>query len=148
MNMHCLVAARKQISDIRAIVRQQPITTIEILLEAVFSVGSFARLYSEDLRPAEWVHLSVESPAVKRMLSLVWNGSQPGAQLLCGLQFCWALQGELRRDGDPLLLSSTRGTEKRWRSSSVKLYKGDWEEMAIQFCWALQGGLRRDGDPV
>jgi hypothetical protein len=39
-NMRCLVAAGKHANDMRAIVRQPPITTIEKLLETVFSVGS------------------------------------------------------------------------------------------------------------
>jgi hypothetical protein len=43
--MRCLVAAGKHVNDIRAIVRQPPITT-EKLLEAAFSVGSAPRLYS------------------------------------------------------------------------------------------------------
>jgi hypothetical protein len=35
-NMRCLIAAGKHVNDIRAIVRQPPITTIEKLLGAVF----------------------------------------------------------------------------------------------------------------
>jgi hypothetical protein len=53
MNMRCLVTASKHVNDIRIIVRQPPITTIEELLEAVFSVGSAPRLYNEDPRSAE-----------------------------------------------------------------------------------------------
>jgi hypothetical protein len=37
----------------QSITREPPMTAIEGLLEAVFSVGSTLRLYSEDLRPAE-----------------------------------------------------------------------------------------------
>jgi hypothetical protein len=55
-----LVAAGKHVNDIRAIPRQPPITT-EKLLEAVFSVGSAPRLYSEDPRLAERVSLRVGS---------------------------------------------------------------------------------------
>jgi hypothetical protein len=51
--MRCLVVGGKHVSDIRAVARQPPITTIEKLLEAVFGVGSSLRLYSEDPRPAE-----------------------------------------------------------------------------------------------
>jgi hypothetical protein len=40
-------------NDVRSIARQPPITTIEELLEGVFSVGSAPRVYSEDCRPAE-----------------------------------------------------------------------------------------------
>jgi hypothetical protein len=43
----------KHINDIQAIVSQQPITTIEKLLEAGVSVGFDLRLYSEDPRPDE-----------------------------------------------------------------------------------------------
>jgi hypothetical protein len=50
--MGCLATAEKHVNDIRAIARQPPIT-IEKLLEAVFSVGSAPRLYSENSRPAE-----------------------------------------------------------------------------------------------
>jgi hypothetical protein len=48
-----LVTAGKHVNDIRDIARQLPITTIEGLVEAVFSVGSAPRLYTEDLGPAE-----------------------------------------------------------------------------------------------
>jgi hypothetical protein len=48
-----LVVAGKHVNDIRTVVRQPPITTIEELLEAVFSVESAPRLFSEDPRPAE-----------------------------------------------------------------------------------------------
>jgi hypothetical protein len=51
--MGCLVAPGKHVTDIRAIARKPPITTIEKLLEAVFSVGSAPRLFSEDSRPNE-----------------------------------------------------------------------------------------------
>jgi hypothetical protein len=47
-NMHCLVAADRHINSIRAVSRQPPITTIEALLELVFSVGPTLRLYSKD----------------------------------------------------------------------------------------------------
>jgi hypothetical protein len=47
--MRCLVAAGKHVDDIQAIAEQPPITTIEKLLEAVFSVGSSPRLYSDDV---------------------------------------------------------------------------------------------------
>jgi hypothetical protein len=40
-------------NDIHAITRQPPVTTIEVLLEAVLSVGSALRLYSEDPSLAE-----------------------------------------------------------------------------------------------
>jgi hypothetical protein len=43
---------RSRGNDIRIIARQ-PIKTIEELLQAVFSVGSTPRLYSEDPRPIE-----------------------------------------------------------------------------------------------
>jgi hypothetical protein len=49
-----LLAAGKHVSSIRAIDRQQSITTIKGFLEAVLSVGSALRLYSEDPKPAEW----------------------------------------------------------------------------------------------
>jgi hypothetical protein len=51
--MYCLVTAGKHINDIRDIAGQPSITTIEGLWEAVFSVGSAPRLYSEHPRPAE-----------------------------------------------------------------------------------------------
>jgi hypothetical protein len=47
--------AGKHINNIRAIARQLPISAVEGSLEAVFSVGSALRLYSEDPRPAEAV---------------------------------------------------------------------------------------------
>jgi hypothetical protein len=50
--MHCLVAVGKHSNDIQAIARQPPITTIEKLLEVVFSFGYALRLYYEDPRPA------------------------------------------------------------------------------------------------
>jgi hypothetical protein len=43
-DMHFLVKASKHINDIQAIARQLPVTTIEELLEAVFSVGAAPRL--------------------------------------------------------------------------------------------------------
>jgi hypothetical protein len=46
-----LIAAGKHVNDIQAVARQPPPTTMEKLLEVVFSVGSSPRLYSEDLRP-------------------------------------------------------------------------------------------------
>jgi hypothetical protein len=52
-----LVAVGKHVNYIRAVARQPPITTIEELLEAVFSVGFAPRLYSQDPRPAERVKL-------------------------------------------------------------------------------------------
>jgi hypothetical protein len=51
--MHYSVMAGKHVNNICAIARQLLITTIEELLEAVFSVGSTLRLYSKDPRPAE-----------------------------------------------------------------------------------------------
>jgi hypothetical protein len=53
MNMCCLVTACEHVNNIRAIARQPPITTIEGILEATFSVGSASRLYSEGLKMAE-----------------------------------------------------------------------------------------------
>jgi hypothetical protein len=47
--------ADNHVKDIQAVARQPPITTIEKLLEAVFSIRSTPRLYSEDPRPAERV---------------------------------------------------------------------------------------------
>jgi hypothetical protein len=47
------VTIGKHVRDIRAISRQPPITKIERLLDAVFSVGSAPMLYIEDPRPAE-----------------------------------------------------------------------------------------------
>jgi hypothetical protein len=44
--------AGKHVNNICAIARQPPITAVVGLLEAVFSVGSTPRLYSEDPRPA------------------------------------------------------------------------------------------------
>jgi hypothetical protein len=49
----CFVVADKHVNDIRAIVRQPPITIKEKLLEAVFAAGFDPRLYSEDPRPDE-----------------------------------------------------------------------------------------------
>jgi hypothetical protein len=46
-NMCCLVAPSKHVNNIQANARQLSIT-IEELLEAVFSVRSAQRLYSED----------------------------------------------------------------------------------------------------
>jgi hypothetical protein len=51
--MRCLVTAGNHVNSIRAIAMQPPITTAEGLLEAVFSVGSATRLYSDNPRPAE-----------------------------------------------------------------------------------------------
>jgi hypothetical protein len=48
-----MVAAGELINYAGAITRQPPITTIEKLLEAVLSVASAPRLYSEDPRLAE-----------------------------------------------------------------------------------------------
>jgi hypothetical protein len=56
-NMRCLVTTGKLVNDIRAIAGQPHITTIEKLLEAVFSVGSAPKLYNENPRPAERVQL-------------------------------------------------------------------------------------------
>jgi hypothetical protein len=51
-NKRCLVTAGKWVNSFRAIARQLRITTKEGFLEAVFSVGSGPRLYSEDPRLA------------------------------------------------------------------------------------------------
>jgi hypothetical protein len=56
--MRCLVTAGKHINDIRFIARQPPITTIDGLLDAVFSVRSAPKVCREDPRPAEVVELS------------------------------------------------------------------------------------------
>jgi hypothetical protein len=48
-----LVKADKHINNIRAIVRQAYITTIEKLLKPVFSAGPAPRLYNEDPRPSK-----------------------------------------------------------------------------------------------
>jgi hypothetical protein len=56
-NMRCLVTDGKHVNNIRANARQPPITITEKGLEAVFSVGSAPRLYSEDPRPAERLKL-------------------------------------------------------------------------------------------
>jgi hypothetical protein len=53
-----LVTASKHVNSIGAIARQPPISIREGLLEAVFSIGSVPRLYSEDHRQAEAVHHS------------------------------------------------------------------------------------------
>jgi hypothetical protein len=45
--------ASKRVNDIRVIARQTAITTIDGLLEVMFSVGYTPRLYSKDPRPAE-----------------------------------------------------------------------------------------------
>jgi hypothetical protein len=49
----CFVTVCTHVNNIRAIAKQQPITTIEELLKAAFSVGSAPRPYNEDPRPAE-----------------------------------------------------------------------------------------------
>jgi bifunctional ADP-heptose synthase (sugar kinase/adenylyltransferase) len=49
----CLVTADEHVNNNRAIARQPPVTTLEGLLVAVFSVGSVPRLYSENPRPVE-----------------------------------------------------------------------------------------------
>jgi hypothetical protein len=53
-NMRCLVTTGKHVNSIQAIAKQPPITGVDGLLEAVFSVGSAPRLYSENSRPAEF----------------------------------------------------------------------------------------------
>jgi hypothetical protein len=72
--MRYFVAAGKHVNHIRAIARQQPITTIEGLLEAVFSVESAPRLYSEDPGPAEE---SIEGGQLSRALQ--WRRRRDGA---------------------------------------------------------------------
>jgi hypothetical protein len=52
-NMHCFIMAGKHVKNIQAIARQPPITEVEGMLDAAFSVGSALRLYSDDPRPAE-----------------------------------------------------------------------------------------------
>jgi hypothetical protein len=52
-NISFLVPAGKHVNIIRSIAKQSPIITIEGLWEAVFSVGSAPKLYSEDPAPAE-----------------------------------------------------------------------------------------------
>jgi predicted benzoate:H+ symporter BenE len=88
--MRCLVTAGKHINDIQAIARQPPIIT-EGIWEAVFSVGSAPRLYSEAPRQAE-------SSAVQLSTWLV------SERVSCGL----AVES-----------SCTREAEKRWRYSRV-----------------------------
>jgi hypothetical protein len=51
-NMRCLVTAGKHVNNIRAIASQPPITTIEGLLEALFSIGSSPRLHNDDTSQA------------------------------------------------------------------------------------------------
>jgi hypothetical protein len=88
--MRCLVTAGKHINNIQAIARQPPITTIEELLRAVFSVGSAPGLYNEDPRPAQW---NWGSSAENRQSS-----SRAVSESVEGWQFSWALQGRLRRE--------------------------------------------------
>jgi hypothetical protein len=45
----------KHVNNTRVIARQSPITTIEELLGAVFSVGSSLGLYNEDPRPDDGI---------------------------------------------------------------------------------------------
>jgi hypothetical protein len=52
-NSCCFVTAGKHVNDIRATARQPPISTIEEMLGAVFTVGSAPELYNEELRPAQ-----------------------------------------------------------------------------------------------
>jgi hypothetical protein len=51
------------------------------LLEGVFSLGSTPRLYSEDLK-AGWVQFIWKSACEEKTRRLVWNGRQPGTQLV------------------------------------------------------------------
>jgi hypothetical protein len=51
-NVRCLVTAGKHVNNIRAIARNPPITTIEGLLKAVFSVSSAPWPHTEDSRRA------------------------------------------------------------------------------------------------
>jgi hypothetical protein len=57
-NMRCWVTVGKHVNDIRTIARQPPITTIDKLLEAVFSVVSTPRIYSEDPRQCRASYLN------------------------------------------------------------------------------------------
>jgi hypothetical protein len=59
-------------------------TTIEGLLEAVFSVGSVPRLYSEGPRLAE--NFSSKSAYEEKTRRLVFHGRQPGTQLVVSCQ--------------------------------------------------------------
>jgi hypothetical protein len=60
--MCCLVIINKHVNDIRALSRRPPITTVEKVLETVFSVGSVPRLYSEHPWPAEFSSVAGYSP--------------------------------------------------------------------------------------
>jgi hypothetical protein len=51
--MRRLVTVGKHVNSISAIARRPPMTSIDGLLEAVFSVESAPRLYSEDPRPTQ-----------------------------------------------------------------------------------------------
>jgi hypothetical protein len=55
--VRCLVTAGKHVNNIQAIATQPPITIIDELLKAVFSVGYAPRLYNKDPRPAESVEV-------------------------------------------------------------------------------------------
>jgi hypothetical protein len=48
-----LVMAGKHVNSIRAIARQPPITAVDGLFEAVFSIGCVPRLHSEERRSAD-----------------------------------------------------------------------------------------------
>jgi hypothetical protein len=63
--MHCLVTAGKHANNIRAISRQPPITRIEELLGAVFSVGSVPGLYDEDTGRLSGIE-GVQFPEIRR----------------------------------------------------------------------------------
>jgi hypothetical protein len=61
-----LVTAGKHVNNNRAVARQPPITTIEELLEAVFSVESAPRLYNEE--PVWWRDSWVETAATRPLV--------------------------------------------------------------------------------
>jgi hypothetical protein len=72
--MRCLLTAGKHVNDIQAIARQPPETTIKGMLEAVISVGSAPRLYSEDSRP-EYI-----TKLCRRQAEVILNHENPNVR--------------------------------------------------------------------
>jgi hypothetical protein len=92
-------------------------------------------------RQLRWPIVSWKSAYEEKTRRLVWNGRQPGTQLVEGSQFSWPLQGRLRRDGAVVELT----VDRRWRERG-KLRNLHCEKPLLgNGCWRQQAGRSLSG---
>jgi hypothetical protein len=93
-NMSCLVMASKHVYNIQAIARKPPITTIEGLLEAVFSVGSTPKAILVSTPGL----LALEGAGTDSSLECTFNLSRPVSSVVVSSLACGGGVEYLHRD--------------------------------------------------